>query len=51
MAATAGPNIAVPPGPCICEGLHRTLTQQFFRVALGKMVYGSLQEPQEDLDA
>ena len=38
------------PGNGICERFHRTILNEFYRVAFRKKLYQSIEELQEDLD-
>jgi len=38
------------PLPGICERFHKTVLDEFYRVAFRKKIYRSLEELQEDLD-
>ncbi len=40
-----------PPTNGICEPFHKTLLDEFYRVAFRKKLYATLEELQADLDA
>ena len=39
------------PDNGICERFHRTVLHEFHQVAFRKRIYGSVEQPQADLDA
>jgi transposase InsO family protein len=50
ISRTRGTEIIMPDNG-ICERFHKTLLDEFYRVAFRKKVYRSIEELQTDLDA
>jgi Integrase core domain len=49
-ANTRGAEIIMPDNG-ICERFHRTVLDEFYRIAFRKKIYRAIDEPQADLDA
>ena len=50
-AANTRGTAAIMPDNGICERFHRTILDEFYRVAFRKKIYSAIEELQDDLDA